>query len=67
MRAEDLPVVTVKEIGARTKEIIEKDHAFVTQSYNRYYDIVLEEREGGMRKLEMALSKCEVAKWKLTM
>jgi hypothetical protein len=35
MRAEDLPVVTVTEIGARTKEGIEKDHAFVTQSYKR--------------------------------
>jgi hypothetical protein len=64
MRAEDLPVVTGKEIGARTKEVIEKDHAFVTQSYNRYYDIVLEEREDGMRKLEMAFLTCEVAKWR---
>jgi 4-aminobutyrate aminotransferase len=50
MRAEDLPVVTVTEKGARTKEVIEKDHAFVTQSYNRYYDIVLEEGKGALVK-----------------
>jgi hypothetical protein len=35
MRAEALLGVRVKEIGARTKEIIGKDHAFVTQPYNR--------------------------------
>ncbi|MCK5553381.1 MAG: hypothetical protein KAJ09_09575 [Deltaproteobacteria bacterium] len=64
MRAEALPVVRVKELGARTKEVIEKDHAFVTLSYNRYYDIFLEERESGMNNLEMSFSKCEVAKWR---
>jgi hypothetical protein len=64
MRAEALPGVRVKKIGARTKEIIEKDHAFVTLSYNRYCDIVLEERESGMNNVEMAFSKCEVAKWR---
>lgn len=50
MRAEDLPMVKSKEIGPRTKDVMERDHTFVTKSYNRYYPISLEEGKGALVK-----------------
>lgn len=46
----DAPKIVVEPPGPRAREIIEKDHQLIMQSFSRWYPLVVEEAEGALVK-----------------